>query len=1237
MRGPLEVTRKLACRDSLTINLKVTYDSSSTDSKALVDSGANVYAMIDEGYCRSLGIPTRKLADPIDPTGFDGSPAPQITSYAMLDITIDGREQRDLPFLVTRLAGTDLMLGLLWFEEVGALIDCKNRCLRWPSCEASVAPVASEPVALVASRPVRRTYNNYHQTDTMVKMHRSLADESYDYGPPRVRQTRLATPAGFQIAIVGAPGFHRHQQEEGTEVFVSSLQQIEKVLDEMEDSAELDDVKQKVPHHYHDYADVFSKKASDAIPPYRKGVDCEIRLEGEGFDPGYCPLYKMSREELEFSRQYIYDNIGKGFLIPSTAPFASPILIARKPDGGLRFCVDYRKLNAITKKDGYPLPLIDELMQRVAGARYFTKLDIRQGFHRIRMADGSQDLTSFRSRYGQFKYTVMPFGVTNGPATFQRYINNVLADCLDVFATVYVDDILIYSETLEEHIQHVRHVLERLRGAGLQAALHKCEFHVEETKFLGFIVGVDGVRADPDKVAVIKDWETPTTVRRVLSFLGFCNFYRRFVADYSKIARPLHHLTCKGTPWSWTSDCQEAFDTLKAAMVDAPILRHYDVSLPTRIETDASDGVIGGVLSQLQKDDFWHPVAFFSKAMQAAERNYEIHDKELLAIIRALQEWRPELQGVGFDVFSDHQALQWFATKKRLNVRQIHWMQDIAGYQFTIQYRPGKANVLADVLSRKETLLGAPEEQVVLPPRFWTKPVLSPVYTNVVDRVLASNRADESLQGLRDRAMSAEPGDWSLSEGLLLSNGKMVVPDEGDLRARLLDEIHRQPGLAHPGMEKMKLLLSRQYHWPGWSKDVERYCDNCTTCKRTKPWTDRTPGLLNPLPIPERPWQSISVDFCALPKDKAGYDEVMVVVDRFSKRTVSIPCHRDIDARSTARLFCDHILRWSGLPDSVISDRGPQFVADFWEEFCRILGIKRKLSTAHHPQTDGQTEVANRYMEQRLRPYVNYHQDNWSDLLWLVDFAVANIPSATTGHSPFFIERGYEAPLSFDWTSPEKDSPEKEAGRGAVRDLKSVWEEVRHSISEAQSRQKSYADRSRRPVDFDVDDMVFLSTKHLRLERPSRKLSEKALGPFRITEKVGNSYRLDLPAELQSVHDVFSPDKLRLASHTTPLTGQIPDPQPPVEVDGGNEWEVAEVIDSRLFRKKILQYRARWVGIEDNAWYPAGDYKNSTRAILEFHRRYPLKPGPSVRLPYWIEAAERDEFAVDHIDDDRAG
>ena len=348
------------------------------------------------------------------------------------------------------------------------------------------------------------------------------------------------------------------------------------------------------------------------------------------------PLYKMSTPELEEVRKYLIKNLEKGYIILSDSPFASLVLFVKKKDGSLRFCVNYKRLNTISKKDRYPLPLIEETLARISKAKIFTKIDIRQAFHRIRMDPNSEMLTTFRTRYGSYKYRVLPFGLSNGPSTYQRYMNDVLFDYLDVFCTAYLDDILIYSDNELEHQEHVRKVLQRLREAGLQADIKKCEFAVKRTKFLGFIITTDGIEVDPEKIEAIRSWKEPTTVKGIQAYLGFCNFYRIFIREYSRIARPLTQLTRKDQRFKFTEEYQETFNKLKQALCSAPILTHYHLNRETRMETDSSDIVTVGVLSQKGPNGEWHLVAFYSKTISPVEYSYEIYDKELLANMNGL-------------------------------------------------------------------------------------------------------------------------------------------------------------------------------------------------------------------------------------------------------------------------------------------------------------------------------------------------------------------------------------------------------------------------------------------------------------------------------------------------------------------------------------------------------------------------------------------------------------------------
>ena len=439
--------------------------------------------------------------------------------------------------------------------------------------------------------------------------------------------------------MIGAAGFNRISKYKENTVFTTSLYKIDRLIEEktlLEEETPEQLVEHRLPACYTNYKDVFSKKASDQLAPYRL-YNYKIQLEGEN-NLGFSPLYNHNLEELLAMKKYITDNLHKGFIASSNAPYTVPILFARKGDSSLRFCIDYRKLNLLTKKDRYLLPLIDETLACLGKAQIFTKLDIRQAFHRIRIHPDSEDLTTFCTRYSTYKMKVVPFGLTNSPATYQCYINNVLFDYLDDFCTAYLDDILIYSENKLEHEAHVKKVLERLRKAGLQADIKKSEFSIKRTKYLGFIISTKGIEVDLDKIAVIKDWQPPSTVKGIQSFLGFCNFYRCFIREYRRIARPLNKLTQKGASFVFDQACQEAFKELKRRLTTLPILGHYNPEAESMLETDASDEVVAGILSQKGEDQLWHPIAYFSKTIAPAEYNYEIHNKELLAIIRVLDQ-----------------------------------------------------------------------------------------------------------------------------------------------------------------------------------------------------------------------------------------------------------------------------------------------------------------------------------------------------------------------------------------------------------------------------------------------------------------------------------------------------------------------------------------------------------------------------------------------------------------------
>ena len=987
------------------------------------------------------------------------------------------------------------------------------------------------------------------------------------------------------------------------------------------DSSHLFSTSTLIPSHtsslLNEFGDVFPSELPSELPPSRD-VDHRIELT-QSTPPTPRAIYRMSPTELDELKKQLDELLAAGFIQPSKSPFGAPVLFVKKKDGSMRMCIDYRDLNKITVKNRYPLPRVDELFDRLKGAKYFSKIDLRSGYHQVRIHKEDIPKTAFRTRYGHYEFLVLPFGLTNAPATFMHLMQSIFGPHLDHFVIVFLDDILIFSKTLQEHQKHVKKVLELLRENKLYAKMSKCEFFKEEISFLGHVVNGDGMSMEKDKIKAIQDWPIPTTVTGIRGFLGLAGYYRRFVQGFSRIASPLTTLLQTDMAFQWTEVQQQSFDSLKQSISSAPLLIIPDESLPYVVTTDASGFAVGATLSQDQGKGL-QPIAFLSHKMNEHERKYPVHEQELLAVIIALKEWRHYLHGRKFTVITDHQSLRYLSTQPHLSSRQIRWSEFLQQFDFQIEYRPGKSNIAADALSRRgdhqPTSSSYPTTNSSL------QPPSSPLQLNNLTSSTHTIASD-----LIERIRSAYPSDplcrdllsnpsrkslYTVHNHLIFSGNQLYIPASDAVKSTLMKEAHDSAVGGHVGMTKTLDLLSRSYYWPKMADDVKEYISTCPSCISIKPRNDNPPGLLQPIPHPPRRWQVVSMDLITqLPRSRTGFDAIFVIVDKCSKMIHLIPTTTTVTAPELAILFFREVVRHHGLPSSIISDRDPRFTSSFWSELWKRLGTLLAMSTAYHPQSDGQTERANRTIEDMLRAYVNQRQDDWDHHLTAAEIAYNNSKQASTGYSPYFLNYGQHPTFPLNSPTVVSERSNNESVEALLEQLSRALSEAQEHVERAQQNQQRQANKHRSEVEFEVGQQVWLSTTDLRLkQKASPKLSQRWIGPFTVKRKLTPlAYELDLPSTLP-IHPVFHISKLRphrSSDRFDPHRPPPPDRPPPEVIDQEEEYEVEAIRQHRFSKwrgRMYKQYLVKWRGYPEweNTWEWEDTLTNSHQVVEEYEQ-----------------------------------
>uniref|UniRef100_H3GCV8 Integrase catalytic domain-containing protein n=1 Tax=Phytophthora ramorum TaxID=164328 RepID=H3GCV8_PHYRM len=789
-------------------------------------------------------------------------------------------------------------------------------------------------------------------------------------------------------------------------------------------SAILENPKDPVYPLVKEFSDVVSKDPPSQLPPDR-GVRHEIDLV-----PGtkYCVTrqWPLPREQCEVIDAFFAAKAKAGMVRESKSPHSTPTFCVRKPNGKWRLVHAYNKLNSATVLAQTPIPRKDVLLNNMAGCELYSALDLVDGYYQILMRERDIPLTAVSTPSGMlWEWLVMPQGLSNAPATFNRLVTQLFRP-LRAFTQTYFDDIFVHSRAgegktaIEVHLEHLRRVFMAMRANKLYANIDKCVFAAQEIKVLGCFVSSVGVRADPEKVKAIAAWPTPRSQKDLRKWLGLANYLHKYSAGYAGLARPLSDLLKKDADWRWESRHQDAFNSIKASLQRAPVLALPDETKPFSVVYNTSDYAIGCALLQHDADGHERVISFQSRQLKAAERNYPVHDKELLAMKYALVNFRVHLLGSEpFVIYTDHASLRTATNSPHLSQRMARWLSFFAEYNFRVEYKPGKLNVLADALSRR------PDYELAH---------ISRVTTDLYDRIRLAYRDDENLSPIvrfltagkeakhawltpRHRARLHR---YAWVDGLLhyrvdpADPPRTVVPNDEDLKYDILQEAHDVPSSGHLGREKTFLSVSQVFWWAHMYKWVATYVRTCETCQRVKP-AGHASAPLQSLPVPEDCWKSMSLDFVfGLPADAQGNTGVLVFVCRLSKMVQLAPVADSVTGEQTARLFLDGVFRYHGLPETIVSDRDPRFTSAFWKTLFQLLGTRLLMSTADHPQTDGQTERVNRVLEDTLRSVCAESPGTWSASLPMVEFALNNAVHASTGFSPFYLNglRNHLVPLT---------------------------------------------------------------------------------------------------------------------------------------------------------------------------------------------------------------------------------
>ena len=815
----------------------------------------------------------------------------------------------------------------------------------------------------------------------------------------------------------------------------------------------------------------------------------------------YYPVSPVIQRHIN---QELDEMLALGVVEPSDSGWSSPVLLVKKKDQSYRFCVDFRRLNAVTERDGYPLPYVSATLDKLKSARFLSSLDIKSAFWQVPVDPASRQYTAFTvPGRGLFQFVRMPFGLHNSPATWQRLMDKVIGADLEPHVFVYLDDVVIVSDDFDEHLRVLAEVFRRIVAAGLSLSWDKCQFCRSELRYLGYVVNGEGLHVDPQKVEAMLRLPVPQSQKEVRRVVGTFSWYRRFISGFSELMSPLTALLKKGAKIVWTEECDRAFTTIKERLVSAPILRCPDYSLPFELHTDASGVGLGAVLLQRDGDGVEHVVSFLSRSLSFAERNYSATERECLAVLWSVEKLRPYLEGVPFTVYTDHYSLLWLLRLKEPKGRIARWAIRLQQFEFEVKHRKGSENIVPDMLSRSVDTVEVVEETGV-----------DSSFADSTDKWYASLR----------RKIEGSPRKYPqfrVENGIILKNvwvrnseggshrWRLVVPK--DFRREVMSRAHDLPTAGHMGVYKTCGRLNERYVWPGMRTDVRRYILSCATCSAYKVPAHKPMGQFVVQPTCSKPWQMMSVDLVGpLPRSKAGNQYILVASDYFSKFVSAFPL-RSATAVRIVKLLEEEVFLKYGVPETLICDNGPQFRSRQLSALLESYRVRVRYNANYHPQANP-VERVNRTLKTMVSIYCGQDQSSWDVNLPKIVCAINTARHEVTRLSPFFVCTGRNMILD---GAHHGDIPGLEVDEPSDEKLRGIFSAVRERIRAAALRSKRVYDLRKRPDKFAVGQRVWKrnyvlsdAAKHF-----SAKLAPKYVGPF-VVSRVLSSWTYELSDEL---------------------------------------------------------------------------------------------------------------------------